>query len=368
MTASRETISTEPLSTRRELELLRDLQRLANERAREEQRIRATLTEGLEAAEKARDAAIAEIESHFTEGRTAATNEYEQVSGAARQRYEEDRNAAQQEYKGLRHGVESELSRVTEAARSEQQNASWEALTVFDALKGRPREQFLATVQQLKRNNQELAVLEHDAAEIMKMRRQWREFPPVEPTLVSESACENGQPDDSEPAPRVAEAPPAAQRGWKSLPKPNRTAPSAKPTESGEDSVEKAIQRAADDTTSVREAALALHRQKVPRLFEGGMPFGVFFAVWAIAAVPCAIVMGWRNWIWVAVSFAIAIVATAGLLAWLWPVARGQSGRQFQQIQQLLANARHGLQIALEAPANGANARPRCWRANAISI
>ena len=36
MTASPDTTSIEPLSTRRELELLRDLQRLANERARDE--------------------------------------------------------------------------------------------------------------------------------------------------------------------------------------------------------------------------------------------------------------------------------------------------------------------------------------------
>ena len=60
---------------------------------------------------------------------------------------EADRNAAQQEYKGLRHGVESELSRVKEAAHNEKQQASWEALTVFDALKGQPRERFLATVK-----------------------------------------------------------------------------------------------------------------------------------------------------------------------------------------------------------------------------
>src|SRR5947207_5118465 len=59
--------------------------------------------------------------------------------------------------------------------------------------------------------------------------------------------------------------------------------------------------------------------------------------------------MGWNNWLWIAASFGAAIVATAGLMAWLRPVARGQSGRQFQQIQQLLADARHGLRIALEA-------------------
>ncbi len=348
MTASRETISTEPLSTRRELELLRDLQRLANERAREEQRIGAALSDGLEAAEKARDAAAAEIERQFTERRSAATNEYEQATGTARQRYEDDRNAAQQEYKGLRQGVESELSRVKEAAQNEQQNASWEALTVFDALKGQPREKFLATVQQLKRSNQELAVLERDAIEILKMRRQWREFPPVAPSPDGAADSENGQPEPAEPVEAAAAMPAAAQRGWKSLPQransSNHVGQAA-----GPDAVEPAMQRVAAQTTAVREAAVELQRQKFPRLFEGGMPFGVFFGVWVIAAAPCALAIGWQNWIWIAASLAIAVAATGGLLAWLWPIARGQSGRQFQTIQQRLADARQGLRIALEA-------------------
>src|SRR6185312_10737357 len=100
--------------------------------------------------------------------------DFERVTGGARERYEADRNSAQKEYKGLRHGVESELSRIKEAARSEKQQASWETLTVFDALKGRPRERFLSTVQRLNHSNKELAVLERDAIEIMQMRRQWR--------------------------------------------------------------------------------------------------------------------------------------------------------------------------------------------------
>ena len=54
MTASREIATTEQLSTGRELELLRDLQRLAGERAREEERIRTVLADGLHAAEQAR--------------------------------------------------------------------------------------------------------------------------------------------------------------------------------------------------------------------------------------------------------------------------------------------------------------------------
>ena len=105
-----------------------------------------------------------------------------------RSRYEQQRNAAQQEYKGLRQGVETELSRVVEAARSETKEVSWEALTLFDALKGRPRERYLSAVKRLERTNQELAVLEHDAAAIMLMRRQWREFPPVAPASEGRDA------------------------------------------------------------------------------------------------------------------------------------------------------------------------------------
>jgi hypothetical protein len=347
VTARRDTIAVEPLSTRRELELLRDLQRLANERARDEQRTQQALSDGLKSAEAARDAAAAEIERQFTEVRVAATNEYDQVTSTARQRYEEDRNAAQHEYKGLRKGVETELSRVKEAAHSEQQNASWEALTVFDALKGRPREKFLATVQLLKRNNQELAVLESDATEIMKMRRQWRQFPPVEPSTSRDDST-NGHPERDVHEVASAAAPSTAQRGWKSLPKRANSSADLG-NGAGSDAVEQSIERAAHDTTAVREAAIALQSQKLPRIFEGGTPFGVFFAIWAIAAVPCAILIGWQNWIWIVVSLGVATVATGVLLAWLWPIARGQSARQFQQVQQLLANARHGLKTALEA-------------------
>ena len=106
-------------------------------------------------------------------------------------------------------------------------------------------------------------------------------------------------------------------------------------------------------TAAVRDETLALHRQKLPRLFEGGTPFGVFFAVWLAAAVPCAIVLGWQNWIWVAASLVLAIVASALLLAWLRPIARRQSGEQFQKIGQLVADTRQALQVGLD----GARAR-----------
>jgi hypothetical protein len=321
-----------PLSTRRQLELLRDLQRLANERWREETRISTALEDGLRTAEKGRDQTAAEIERRFTEGRASATAEYDEATANARTRYETDRNAAQKQYKGLRHGVESEAERVAEAARSEQQQASWEALTVFDALKGQPRDRYLKTVKSLERANQEIAVLEHDAETIMKMRRQWREFPDVSPSDDGHATSGNNK------AHRVVMGRPA-----------ERGRPAAHEDSQRIDPVEEPLRRVDELTGALREAAIALQRQKLSRWFEGGTPFGILFLMWVIFIVPSGMLFGWRGWQWVAVSVGAAIVSTLGLSAWFWPIARRQSGEQFQAVQQLVADARKAVVLAVEA-------------------
>jgi hypothetical protein len=325
--------------------LLRALQHLASQRWKEETRIKSALSDGLSAAEKSREKAAAEIERQFATGRSAANAEYERVTGEARGRYEAERNAAQQQYKGLRHGVESEHSRVLEAARSERQEASWEALTVFDALKGRPREKYLAAVRRLQRSNEELAVLEHDAVEIMKTRRQWREFPPAEPNPGVAGALPQAQHTGALPqAPNNKAHRVVLGRGS------DGTRISAGPEgASGDAGVELAIGRVDELTSSVRQAAVALQRQKLPRWFEGGMPLGMFALTWAIVAVPAAMLLGWNNWNWIAASLSIAAAGTVGLCAWIWPIARRQSGQQFQAIQQLLADARRAIEASVEA-------------------
>jgi hypothetical protein len=314
----------EPLSTRRQLELLRDLQRLANERWHEESRIRTALEEGLRTAENQQDEATATIEREFTAGRAAATTLFDEAVADARHRYEQDRNAAQQQYKGLRHGVESEAERVKEAAHNEQQQASWEALTVFDALKGRPRERYLETVKRLERSDQEIAVLEHDAAVIMKMRRQWREFPAVSPRDDNSAHAGNNK------AHRVV------------LGRPGSRAAAV-------DVVEQALARVDELTNALRDAAIALQRQTLPRWFEGGTPFGILFVMWLLFVAPSGMLVGWSGWQWIAISFGAAVLGTLGLLAWFWPIAWRQSGEQFQTVQQLVADARRAVVLAVEA-------------------
>jgi DNA segregation ATPase FtsK/SpoIIIE, S-DNA-T family len=301
--------SDEPLSIIRQLESMRDLQRLANDRWQEENRSESELEEGLRAAGESRDLAGREIESRYTAAREAARTEYESTRGSAERQYETERDSAQQQYKGLRENVESEHTRVLRAAVTEQQDASWETLAVFDAIKGQPRERLLDAMRRLRGSSEQLAVLEHDAEAIMKMRRQWREFPPME-----------GVPEENGRA--------ASNNG---------------------DAVEATFTNVDEWTTSVRDAAQALYEQKLPRLFEGGNLVGVFLLAWLVAVAPCGIVIGWPTWwAWLVASFVLAIAVTGGVTALLFPRARRTSGEQFQEVRRRLAGARRAIDRALE--------------------
>ena len=68
----------EPLSIIRQLELMRDLQRLANERAESEARIRTALADGLRAAEELLDAVTKSVATEYASARDAAKREYDQ--------------------------------------------------------------------------------------------------------------------------------------------------------------------------------------------------------------------------------------------------------------------------------------------------
>ena len=246
----------EPLSIIRQLELMRALQRLANERAQAESRAAAALDDGLRDAATARDATIHEAEDRNSIGRVNAQIEYEATRQAVQQRYELDRDKAQSSTRILRRDVESTSHRSCQAT-NEKQERSWEVQSVYDATKERPREQMLETEQRLNAIRAELAVLEQDSTAIMKMRRQWREFPPVDSQDVV--------PDADADAVHAAVEP---------------TAPEADPVDAA---VAIANARAADGPQA---AMLKLYRQWLPKLFEDEFLLVPFLVAWAITAVP----------------------------------------------------------------------------------
>jgi DNA segregation ATPase FtsK/SpoIIIE, S-DNA-T family len=306
--------SDEPLSIIRQLELMRDLQRLANDRWQEENRIETELADGLRTAEQARDAATREIETRYAAARETANREYQSTRDSAEHQYETERDSAQQQYKGLRQEVESEHTRVLKAAVTEQQEASWETLAVFDAIKGRPRERLLEAMRRLRGSSEQLAVLEHDAEAIVRMRRQWRDLPPNENSLEG-----NGV---------------SPEKDWS-------VAINGDEAEAGFAKVDRL-------TESVREAAQALYEQRMPRLFEGGNLVGVLLLAWLAAIVPCGLALGWQSWWWLAASIASALALTGGIAAWAYPRARKATGDQFQLVRRNLVDARRAIDRALE--------------------
>jgi energy-coupling factor transporter ATP-binding protein EcfA2 len=304
----------EPLSIIRQLELMRDLQRLANERAAAEQQLRSAQEVGLREAEERRDAARKAVEANNDAARSAAQAEFDASRQATQESYERERNAAQSEYKGLRHDVESTHAQGLQSAETEQQESSWEALTIFDAIKGRPRERMLDAARRIKSSQAELAALEADAIAILNMRRQSR----VATQEFTPTPARTGRFSDQLP-------------------------PTNDPTEA-------ALAEVQQQSTLVREAVLALYQQRLPRLYEDAYVLLPPLAAWLLAIVPCGFLFGWSSWLaWLPTSFGIGLVAWGAFFWWSYPRARERSRTQFQVIQTALAQARASIQSAILA-------------------
>jgi hypothetical protein len=112
--------------------------------------------------------------------------------------------------------------------------------------------------------------------------------------------------------------------------------------------VDAAVARVDQFASEVRSAVLALYQQRLPRLFEGWIPVGVLLLIWLVAAVPCALLVGRNTWLWLPVSGGLAVAALGGLVMWLYPRSRAQSGEQFQAVRQLLAQARQAVAVAVD--------------------
>jgi len=305
--------SNEPLSIIRQLELMRELQRLANDRADAEAKIQAAYEDGLKRAEQERDATAQAIESRYATARGAAQAEYDTARQATQQRYERERDAAQSEYRGLRHEVESSHARTLQSAEAEQKEASWETLAVFDAIKGRPRERMLEAARRIRTYQAELVALENDAQTILKLRRQ------VPATT-----------DINRPTPRSGRVTFQAPKDA--------------------DPVDTALAEIQAHTTAVREAVFALYQQRLSRLFEDSYLLLPPLLAWLMAIVPSAYALGWAAWwLWLPASLVAALAVWAALVLWALPRARSQSAVQFRVVQESLADARAAIEAAILA-------------------
>ncbi|CAK9037432.1 ESX secretion system protein EccC (Type VII secretion system protein EccC) (T7SS protein EccC) [Durusdinium trenchii] len=248
---------------------MRDLQRLANERQLEEERIAREHDQAKKAAADKFAERTGKSETQYKQQTTEQEESHNSRVESLQAEYEQNRTGAQGEYKQIRDQTEAKYNTTVRTAKEEKKQAVWQALAVFDASKNNPREALAATQQQLSGQQAHIDQLHADVEEILRTRRLWRDdFLSLAPAEV--------------PAPAETEKP---------------------------KSIEVAEALITGRIDSARNLVSDLQNSRSSQLFEGFTPFAVPIAVWLVLLVVLGFVVGWPNWpIWLAGSVVAAVV------------------------------------------------------------
>lgn len=183
---------TEPqLTTRRELELMHELQQLADTRAAQEQRIATTRDEELAAAEKEHTRTANKLTKDFADRRRALENEFAEAKLAAGQEFRDSKEQINKELAAEQDRINSDHKQLILAIERKNKEKQWEALAVFDATKGAPAQSLEQALKRINARKAQVDGLERDAVTLLAMRGlgkladtapQWHEDNSVNPT------------------------------------------------------------------------------------------------------------------------------------------------------------------------------------------
>ncbi|QDU55558.1 FtsK-like domain-containing protein [Aeoliella mucimassa] len=252
---------------------MRELQKDANERQLAEERI---LLEFETATQSARDEYDRQIEAGDKDYLTTKVEREEshgQYLETLTSDYESTRDETQAEYRQVRQQVEAKHATTVRQTKEDRKQAAWQALAVFDASKNTPRETLEAVQKDLVTRQQQIDQLHADTAELLQMRRLWRDG------LGSDYATTGASSDDA----------------------------SADVNEASPEKVDEHIER-------LRQHVTALQDDRLSQLMEGAMPAGMAFGIWVVLLIAMGFIVGWANCpIWLLGSLVAAgVVAGVG--------------------------------------------------------
>lgn len=235
---------------------MRDLQRLANQRQLEDERIAREHHQAKKAATDLHAKRTEQAESQYQQQTKDQESSHNDRVERLQSDYEQNRSQTQAEYKQIREQTESKYTTTVRTTKEDKKQAIWQSLAVFDASKNNPREALAATQQELAGQQGHIDQLHADVEEILAARRLWRpEFTSLAPP--------------SRPAPEEV----------------------AKPK-----NVEVAKALIAERIESSRQLVSDLQSHRSSQLFEGFTPFALPFVVWLVLLVALGFVVGWANW------------------------------------------------------------------------
>jgi energy-coupling factor transporter ATP-binding protein EcfA2 len=290
---------TELLRTDRLRELLSELHRLVAQRAPAEVEIVSTFTAKARAAEKQYQETQKDLTDRYQQQRTAVESQSAAVRREAVARFQADHGAARRQYDEVRQCVAERLAADAEAGKRQLQEAQWEAATIFEATRKGLDAQLQESRAQLAAQGQSLQRLQQEAVEILRRRRQWRDYA------------------DPEAAATVAPA--------------------------------DAARRLGELTAQANRQLRGLEQQATARLFEGAGLFGLFLAVAAACLIPAGFLLGWNDWPWIPVGLGGGLAVWTALVVWLYRRAWRQSASAYRQLRQTLLEAQVAHRVAGEA-------------------
>jgi hypothetical protein len=159
------------LTTRRELELMHDLQQLADARAAEELRITTTRTAELTAAEKDHQTTANKLTKDFAERRRQLENDFANAKLAAGQEFREAKAELTKQLAADQTRIAAEHKQLGLMLERKHKEKQWEAMAVFDASKDAPQQALDQAIKRIGTRKAQVDGLERDALTLLTMRK-----------------------------------------------------------------------------------------------------------------------------------------------------------------------------------------------------
>jgi hypothetical protein len=272
------------------------------QRAPAEVEIVSTFTATARAAQKQYQETQADLTDRYQQQCSALESQSAAVRREVVARFQADHGAARREYDEVRQCLAKRLEAEAEAGQRQLQEAQWESATIFEATRKGLDAQLQESQAQLAAQGQSLERLHQEAVEILRRRRQWRDY--------------------ADPGAAVAVAPADAAR------------------------------RLVELTAQANRQLRGLAQQAAAKLFEGAGLFGLFLAVTAACLVPAVLFLffsGGKNWPWIPVGLGGGLAVWSGLVVWLYRRAWRQSASAYGRLRQTLLEAQAAHRAAGEA-------------------
>ncbi|NOY28704.1 MAG: DNA translocase FtsK [Planctomycetes bacterium] len=278
------------LSTRRQLELMQQLQQVADVRAKLEASTDLALQSEMAASEQEVETTTKQLVKQFSERRRNCENDFAASKNSASQQCRQMVAELQQRHQQQCLRVEKTFQQAALTIERKKKESEWQTLAVFDAAKDGPRQMLEEAGKRLHARMLQVDGLERDAHTLLAMRR-----------LTPSEATDNGPNDEQG---------------------------------SAEDRLQKTI-------SQLHRSVLDFQSQRLPSiLLEGTRPYGWWASACVFAILPMGWLTNWQHWLWPPAALVSGTALGAIVTLTLGRRARRQSREQFSRFQALLSRSR----------------------------